>query len=118
VNKWSKNDLIKWCLLEALGTAAVQLQKIMVREVTGGFVVPAQFEMVKSLGADYVIGLYKNKLYKNGELVRYCIDTVAKVPFQNATKYLRSKMATYISAPVLWFSIQTFLNVMTSIFGR
>jgi len=97
----------------SLGTAAVQIAKIMGAEVTG-VCSSSNLGLVKSLGADFVIDYKKQDFTETDDTYDIIYDTVGKSNFSKAKKVL-TKDGLYIS-PVLKFSL--LLQMMwTSVFG-
>ncbi len=98
----------------SLGTAAVQIAKHLGATVTG--VCSTQnIELVKSLGADYVINYKKEDFTQNGKTYDIIYDTVGKSSFSKCKKSL-TENGEYLS-PVLGMSL--LLQVIrTSIFGK
>ncbi|MFK7772473.1 MAG: NAD(P)-dependent alcohol dehydrogenase [Saprospiraceae bacterium] len=98
----------------SLGTAAVQIAKHLGAIVTG--VCSTQnIELVKSLGADYVIDYKKEDFTQNGITYDIIYDTVGKSSFSKCKKSLNEE-GEYLS-PVLGMSL--LLQVLrTSIFGK
>lgn len=97
----------------SLGTAAVQLAKYNGAEVTG-VCSSSNLEMVRSLGADYVIDYTKINFTKTGNCYDIVFDMVGKSSFSEC-KQILAENGTYIS-PVLGFPL-LFYMLWTSIFG-
>jgi NADPH:quinone reductase-like Zn-dependent oxidoreductase len=70
-----------------VGRFAVQLSKYYGAEVTG-VCSTTKMEMVKSLGADYVIDYTREDFSKRGETYDVIFDTVGKSPFRASVKSL------------------------------
>ncbi|MFK7932023.1 MAG: NAD(P)-dependent alcohol dehydrogenase [Saprospiraceae bacterium] len=98
----------------SLGTAAVQLAKHFGLIVTG-VCSTRNMEMVKSLGADYVIDYKKVDFTKNEITYDIIYDTVGKSSFKKCKKSLTEK-GIYMS-PVLDFPL-LFQMLWTAMFGR
>lgn len=79
----------------AVGSNAVQLAKNFEAEVTG-VCSTSNIELVKSLGADFVIDYTKEDLSSNNKIYDIVFDAVAKVPSSTAKKLLK-KEGTYIN---------------------
>ena len=71
----------------SVGTYAIQLAKHFGAEVTG-VCSTANLELVKSLGADYVLDYTKEKVSSRAERYDVIFDTVAKLPKSEAAKAL------------------------------
>lgn len=71
----------------SVGAYAVQLAKYFGAEVTG-VCSNSNLELVRSLGADYVIDYTKENYSERGELYDVIFDAVAKVPKSNRKKTL------------------------------
>lgn len=97
----------------SLGTAAVQLAKYYGAEVTG-VCSSSNLEMVRSLGADYLIDYTKTNFTKTGNCYDVVFDTVGKSSFSECKRIL-AKNGTYLS-PVLSFPL-LFQMLWTTIFG-
>jgi NADPH:quinone reductase-like Zn-dependent oxidoreductase len=74
----------------SLGTAAVQLARHFGAEVTG-ICSTANFELLKSLGADKVIDYTKEDFSKSGQTYDIIFDTLGKSPFSACVKSLKQK---------------------------
>ena len=70
-----------------MGTYAIQLARYFGAEVTG-VSSTANLELVKSLGADYVLDYTKEKLSSRAERYDAIFDAVAKLPKSEAVKAL------------------------------
>lgn len=71
----------------SVGTYAIQLARYFGAEVTG-VCSSANLEMVRSLGADYVLDYTKEKISSRAEQYDVIFDTVAKLPQSEAVKAL------------------------------
>lgn len=91
----------------SLGTAAVQLAKLMGATVTG--VCSAKnMELVKSLGADFVINYKINDFIKNTNIYDIIYDSVGKTNYSKSKSTLKSSgifVTPVLSLNVLWYSI-------------
>lgn len=91
----------------SLGSAAVQLAKVMGAKVTG-VCSTKNMELVKSLGADFVIDYKKNHFSKNTNMYDVIYDSVGKTNYSISKKALKPKgvfMTPVLSLNVLWYSI-------------
>ena len=79
----------------SVGTYAVQIAKHFGAEVTG-VCSKANFEMVKSLGADKVIDYAQEDFTQSSETYNVIFDAVGKIPFSKRKKSL-TKPGIYIS---------------------
>ncbi|MFX1239534.1 MAG: NAD(P)-dependent alcohol dehydrogenase [Promethearchaeota archaeon] len=87
----------------AVGTFAIQLTKYYGAEVTG-VCSTTNLELVKSLGADYVIDYTREDFTKNGQTYDIIFDVVAKSSFSHCKKSLRKRgiyIATYPSLSLI-----------------
>lgn len=97
----------------SLGTAAVQIAKILGATVTG-VCSTANLDMVKSLGADEVIDYTVEDFTKSGQTYDVIYDTIGKSSFSRCKKSLAPE-GQYIS-PVLSLGLMMRM-IGTSIFG-
>ncbi|BAO77343.1 NAD(P)-dependent alcohol dehydrogenase [Winogradskyella sp. PG-2] len=91
----------------SLGTAAVQIAKLMGATITGvcSF---KNIDLVKSLGADFVIDYKKEDFTKNSNIYDFIYDSVGKTNYsksKNALKPCGVFMTPVLSLNVLWYSI-------------
>ncbi|MFC1920095.1 NAD(P)-dependent alcohol dehydrogenase [Chloroflexota bacterium] len=105
----------------ALGTAAVQLAKHFGAEVTG-VCSTVNLELVKSLGADYVIDYTIEDFTKSGQTYDIIFDAIGKSSFSRCKgslkqggKYLFSNIKMAIILQMLWTSI---IGSKKAIFGN
>ncbi len=80
----------------SVGTYAVQLAKYFGAEVTG-VCSSSNIELVKSIGADYVIDYTKEDFSKNGEIYDVIFDTVGKSSLSDCMESLQ-KEGVYLQA--------------------
>jgi NADPH:quinone reductase-like Zn-dependent oxidoreductase len=95
----------------SVGSAAVQVAKYYGTEVTG-VCSTANIELIKSIGADYVIDYKKDDFTKNKQSYDIIFDTVGKTSFSNCKSLLKQKgiflesgIGFGIIPVVLWTSI-------------
>ncbi|MFT5195107.1 MAG: NADPH:quinone reductase-like Zn-dependent oxidoreductase [Cellvibrionaceae bacterium] len=94
----------------AVGTGSIQIAKIFGAEITG-VCSAANFEWVRSLGADHVIDYTKEDFTKNGRTYDIIFDTVGKRSFSQCKGSLKPNgyyldpagVATLL--PMLWTSL-------------
>ena len=98
----------------SLGTAAVQLAKEFGAEVTG-VCSTSNIDLVKALGADYVIDYTKIDFTEESEYYDIIYDTVGTLSFSNSKKSLSS--AGLFMSPVLGMPL-LFQMIKTGISGR
>jgi NADPH:quinone reductase-like Zn-dependent oxidoreductase len=98
----------------SLGTYAVQYAKYIGAEVTG-VCSTSNMELVKSLGADYVIDYTRTNFTQNGRRYEVIFDTVGKQSFSKCRKVLSPNgiyLSSVIGMPLL------FRSLLQSIFGK
>lgn len=95
----------------AVGTFAVQLAKNFGAEVTG-VCSTKNVEMVKSLGADYVIDYSREDFTKCGESYDVVFDAVHKYSFLRCRNVLKDKGLYLVTMPSLTFLLQTLLTTL------
>lgn len=91
----------------SLGTAAVQIAKLMDATVTG-VCSTKNIELVKSLGADFVIDYKKEDFTKNNNTYDVIYDSVGKTNYSKSKNALKSSgvfITPVLSLNVLWYSI-------------
>ena len=79
-----------------IGTYSVQFAKYYGAEVTG-VDKPGKLEMLRSIGADYVIDYTKEDFTKNGLRYDVILDTIGKSPFSRSLRSLKEH-GTYLNA--------------------
>jgi NADPH:quinone reductase-like Zn-dependent oxidoreductase len=94
-NIQSEKNVLIYGASGSVGTAAVQLAKYYGTKVTG-VCSTTNLEMVKSLGADYVIDYTQEDFTKNGETYDIIYDTVGKLSFANCKDSLTDE-GTYLT---------------------
>lgn len=95
----------------SLGTYAVQIGKYFGAEVTG-VCSTTNMEMVKGLGADFVIDYTREDFTKNGQHYAVIFDTVGKMTFSSCKNSLTKEgiyLSSVISMPLLWQMMKTAL---------
>ncbi len=97
----------------SIGTAAIQLSKLIGAEVTG-VCSTANIDLVESLGAKHVIDYTKNEVSQIDQKFDIIFDTVGKLSFGKC-KHLLTKSGTFLT-PVL--SGQLFLDLLGNFFRR
>jgi NADPH:quinone reductase-like Zn-dependent oxidoreductase len=104
----------------AVGSAAVQLAKILGATVTG-VCSTANVELVKSLGADYVIDYTKQDFTQNGERYDVIFDTVDTISISRSLQSLTKKGKIILSAAMskmvqaVWVSMTSDTKVLTGV---
>jgi len=91
----------------SLGTAAVQIAKLMGATVTG-ICSSKNIELVKSLGADFVIDYKNNDFTKNTNMYDVIYDSVGKTNYSKSKNALKSNgvfITPVLSLNVLWYSM-------------
>lgn len=106
----------------SLGTYAVQIAKHLGAEVTG-VCSTTNIEMVKALGADFVIDYTRTDFTQHGKQYDVIFDTVGKITFAQCKKALTPNgryLSSVISLPLLlqiiktaWFGHQRALSAST-----
>jgi len=99
----------------SIGSACVQLAKQYGATITA-VCNTANFELVKSLGADEVIDYTKEDFTNNGKLYDAVIDAVGKSSFFRCKKLLKQG-GVYFSTDLGYLSQNVFLVLITSIIG-
>ncbi|MFV9552377.1 NAD(P)-dependent alcohol dehydrogenase [Algibacter sp. PT7-4] len=103
----------------SLGTAAVQLAKVLGAKVTG-VCSASNTELVKSLGADFVINYKKKDFTKSGEYYDFIFDAVGKSSYKKCKSILTFNgvfMSPVLSCSVLWYAIVSSKKVKFSATG-
>lgn len=103
----------------SLGSAAVQLAKLMGAKVTGVCSTP-NVDFVKSLGADFVIDYKKEDISKNKGIYDIIYDTVGKLSYKKCKKafYFNGVFVSpVLNIDILWQSIISPKNVKFSATG-
>jgi len=103
----------------SLGTAAVQLSKTLGAKVTG-VCSTSNIDLVKSLGADFVIDYKKNDFTKTDDYYDFVFDTVGKSSYKKCKKVLTFNgvfMSPVLSGSILWHSIVSSNKVKFSATG-
>jgi len=93
----------------SLGSAAVQLAKILGAEVTG-VCSNSNIDLVKNFGADHVIDYTKTNFARQGELYDIIYDTVGTLSFSACKKALTSEgqfISPVLGLPLLYQMIKT-----------
>jgi NADPH:quinone reductase-like Zn-dependent oxidoreductase len=85
----------------SIGTWTVQLAKLYGMEVTG-VDHASKLEMVRSIGADYVIDYTKENYTKNGKKYDAIMDTIDKSPFAGSLRSLNENGAYLNANPTLF----------------
>jgi len=91
----------------SLGTAAVQIAKLMGATVTG-VCSSKNIELVKSLGADFVIDYKNDDFTKNSNTYDFIYDSVGKTNYSKSKNALKSNgvfITPVLSLNVLWYSM-------------
>ena len=97
----------------SIGTCSVQLAKHYGAEVTG-VDKPGKLEMLRSIGADFVIDYTKEDFTKSGKTYDVIMDTISKSPFSGSLRSLNEN-GTYLNAsPGLLAGIQSRWNSKNS----
>ena len=84
----------------SIGTFAVQIAKCFGAEVTA-VCSPAGLELVKSLGADYLIDYTKEDFSENGQTYDVIFDTLGKSPFSRSKRSLKKDGIYLLANPGL-----------------
>jgi len=103
----------------SLGTAAVQIVKLMGATVTG-VCSTKNIELVKSLGADFVIDYKKEDFTKNTKMYDIIYDSVGKTNYSKSKNALKSNgvfITPVLSLNVLWHSMSNRKRVKFSATG-
>ena len=98
----------------SIGIASVQLAKYFGAEITA-VCNNRNFELVKSLGADYVIDYTKEDFTKNGKVYDVVLDVVGKSSYFQCKRILKPK-GKYFSSELGYLSQNIFLALLTPLF--
>lgn len=98
----------------AIGSAAVQLAKYFGAEITA-VANTKNIELIKSLGASFVIDYTKEDFTEINEQYDYVFDAVGKSSFIKCKKILKPK-GTYFSTELGYLSQNIFLALVTPVF--
>jgi NADPH:quinone reductase-like Zn-dependent oxidoreductase len=96
----------------SIGTFAVQLAKLDGAEVTA-VDSAAKLDMLRSLGADYVIDYTKEDFTESGEIYDVIFDVVGKISFSRSNKSLKDNGTYLLANPAsqiiqgLWTSLRS-----------
>lgn len=99
----------------SIGSSAVQLAKYYGTSITG-VCNTKNLELIKSLGADFVIDYTKEDFTKNGQHYDVVFDAVGKSSFFKCKKILNSG-GTYFSTELGYLSQNIFLALFTRLFN-
>ncbi len=99
----------------SIGSASVQLAKYYGAEVTA-VCNTKNMELVKSLGADFVIDYTKEDFTQTGKVYDVVMDMVGKSSFFRCKKILKPG-GLYISSELGYLSQNVFLALLTPLFG-
>jgi NADPH:quinone reductase-like Zn-dependent oxidoreductase len=99
----------------SIGVASVQLAKYYGAEITA-VCNPGSQELIKSLGADFVIDYTIEDFTENGELYDVVLDVVGKSSFFRCKKILKPG-GLYFSSELGYLSQNIFLALLTPLFG-
>lgn len=99
----------------SIGTACLQLAKNYGAEITA-VCHTKSIDLVKSLGADYVIDYTKDDFTKCGNQFDYVIDAVGKSSFFKCKKILKPR-GTYFSTELGYLSQNIYLSLLTPLLG-
>ena len=99
----------------SIGSSAVQLAKYYGTSITG-LCNTKNLELIKSLGADFVIDYTKEDFTKNGQHYDVVFDAVGKSSFFKCKKILNSG-GTYFSTELGYLSQNIFLALFTRLFN-
>ena len=98
----------------SIGSASLQLAKYYGAEVTA-VCNTKNIELIKSLGADYVIDYTKEDFTENGKLYDIILDVVGKSSFFKCKKIMKSR-GLYFSSELGYLSQNIFLALFTPLF--
>ncbi len=98
----------------SIGSATLQLAKYYGAEVTA-VCNTKNIELIKSLGADYVIDYTKEDFTRNGQLFDVVLDVVGKSSYFKCKKIMKPK-GIYFSSELGYLSQNIFLALFTPLF--
>ncbi len=111
-----KNKILVNGATGAIGTAVVQLAKYYGAEVTAVCNTKNK-DLIKSLGADFLIDYLKEDFTKSTEHYDFIFDTVGKSSFFKCKHLLKPK-GVYISSELGYLSQNVFLALWSLLFGN